>query len=187
MVLATSTNNKLKSFKLLCLCSLVIIIPTVISAKLMNNHNSTSYFITIFVSCTLLISSMITSMVTFFILKADSLELFNTDNLIYYLKMLNCLIIILGFVISFLNGIYILFFESFGIFRLINVANEGLFAAKLAFNNWNEYKLRTLAVSKVTNLTEFNIQSFTSMKTQNSNSNELANIQSEFENMQNEA
>ena len=153
----------------------------------MDNHDSTSYFITIFVSCTLLVSSMSTSIVTFFILKADSLELFNTDNLICYLKMLNCLIIIIGFVISFLNGIYILFFESFGIFRLINVANEGLFAFKLAYNNWNEYNLRKFAVSKVANLTEFNIQSFTSMKTQNSNANDLANIKSEFENMQNEA
>jgi hypothetical protein len=106
------------------------------------------------------------------------------------MKILHCFIIVTGFVILFLNGIYILFFESFGIFRLFSVVNDGIFAISHAYQNWNEYKRRKFSVSKIHDLPEFNIASFTQMKTkQNSTANELNNqsIQIQFEDYQKEA
>ncbi len=74
--------------------------------------------------------------------------------------------------------------------RLISVASEGYFTIKNAHQYWNEYKRRKFAVSKIHDLLEFNIVSFTQMKTkQNSTANELNNqsILRQFEDYQKEA
>jgi hypothetical protein len=130
------------------------------------------------------------SIASYLILNMDSLELFNTDNAIFNMKMLNCFILAAGCFSLFVNGIYIIFFESFGIIRLFSVGYDGVFAIRHAYQNWNEYKRRKFAVSKIHYLLEFNIVSFTQMKTkQNSTANELNNqsIQRQFEDYQKEA
>jgi hypothetical protein len=195
MVLASSHNHIWKHLRLLSVCILFIALPTFIIAKLINNYDSASFFITILIFCIFVIASMSISIATYLILNMD-LELFNTDNAIFYMKLLHCFIIVAGCFVLFLNGIYILFFESFGIFRLFSVATDGIFAFSHAYENWNEYKRRKLAVSKIHDLPEFNIVSFTDMKTkQNSiylqidSTHNLNNqsIQSQFGDYQNEA
>jgi hypothetical protein len=176
------SNRKWKHVKVLNVCILFLVIPSVILANLSSSAMGMYYFINILVMCLSVICIVCITIVNYLLLTVDSIDIFMFKGDYFHMTK---------FLLLTLNGIYATFFESFSLTRLMISIYSGCFAIILNHTIQVENKQRQVSISKIESLLKFNFHSFMQTRMRKTileeyNEGQLVWNQIEFEAAQNE-
>ena len=164
MSLAMTSQNKWTHLKLIVVSIFCIILSIFILNNLFYLDGiSMTYFLYVFLISIGSIISIVSSLLTYSLHIFNSITSIDTDDAIYLVKLFHYLIGIFSTSVAFIIGIYILFFESFGILRSTVVLFDGFGAIGLVIISWNAFEIRRQAINKISSLIQLNKQSYTEL------------------------